>query len=118
MDAARRKDVGALESFLGEEFVLISARLGFVTRQSWFEVIPSYNVREFEYVNSEISVYGNTAISNSHYRQEADFDGQDLSSPFYVTDVWVHREGRWQVVARHSSIPAEGSWASWEGKKT
>ena len=118
MDAARRKDVGALESILGEEYVLISARLGFVDRRSWLDAIPSYNIREFEYVDSEISVYVDTAVSNSRYRQEADFGGQDLSSPFYVTDVWVHRDGRWQVVSRHTSIPTEGSWASWEGKQT
>ena len=118
MDAARRKDVATLEGILAEEYVLISARLGFVDRQAWLDAIANYNISEFDYLDSEIHVYGEVAVSNSHYRQVADFGGQDLSSPFYVTDLWVYRDGRWQVVVRHSSIPVEGSWASWEGQES
>lgn len=109
MDAVRRKDFDALDQILAAEYVLISARLGFVDRQRWLEVARDYNIEKFEYTDSQIHVYGDTAVSNSRYQQKADWRGEDLSVPFYLTDVWVHRHGRWQVVSRHSSIPVEGS---------
>jgi ketosteroid isomerase-like protein len=104
MEAARRKDEPLLNTILGDEYVLISARLGFVHRGGWLAMGPDYNIEEFEYVASDINVYGATAVSNSRYRQKATFKGQDLSAVFYLTDVWVNRDGRWQVVTRHSSI--------------
>jgi hypothetical protein len=30
---------------------------------------------------------------------------------FLITDTWIHRDGRWQVIARHSSLPAEAGEA-------
>jgi ketosteroid isomerase-like protein len=57
-------------------------------------------------VESDIQVYGDTAISNSRYRQKATYKEQAVSGVFYLTDVWVKRDGRWQVVTRHSS-PAQ-----------
>jgi hypothetical protein len=104
MEAAARKDERVLNQILGEEYVLISARLGFVDRESWLGMGPDYNIDEFEYLESDIHLYGATAVSNSRYRQRATFKGEDLSLAFYLTDVWVNRDGRWQVVTRHSSI--------------
>ncbi|MGH2529850.1 MAG: nuclear transport factor 2 family protein [Actinomycetota bacterium] len=104
MEAASRKDERVLNQILGEEYVLISARLGFVDRESWLAMGSDYNIEDFEYLESDVHVYGATAVSNSRYRQKATFKGEDLSVVFYLTDVWVKREGRWQVVTRHSSI--------------
>lgn len=104
MEAASRKDESVLSQILGSEYVLISARLGFVDRDGWLAMGPDYNIEEFEYLESDIHVYGATAVSNSRCRQNATFKGADLSAVFYITDVWVKREGRWQVVTRHSSI--------------
>jgi ketosteroid isomerase-like protein len=104
MEAASRKDEQVLDDILGDEYVLISARLGFVDRRGWLAMGPDYDIEEFEYLESDIRVYGDTAVSNSRYRQTATFKGQDLSVVFYLTDVWVKRDGRWQVVTRHSSI--------------
>lgn len=28
----------------------------------------------------------------------------DLSHELHVTDVWVRREGRWQIVRRHATV--------------
>jgi ketosteroid isomerase-like protein len=104
MDAATRRDEPALEAILGDEYVLISARLGIVDREGWLAMGPDYEIQEFEYLESDIHVYGATAVSNSRYRQGASFKGQGLSALFYLTDVWVKRDARWQVVTRHSSI--------------
>lgn len=104
MEAASRKNEPVLEDILADEYVLISARLGFVDRNGWLAMGPDYDIEEFEYLESDINVYGDTAISNSRYWQKATINGKDLSVEFYLTDVWVKRGERWQVVTRHSSI--------------
>jgi len=65
---------------------------------------PEYTIEEFDYLESEIHVYEETAVSNSRYRQKATYKSEDISGVFYLTDIWVKRDGRWQVVTRHSSI--------------
>lgn len=40
----------------------------------------------------------------SRYEQQATVFGEDRSGAMLVTDVWVKRDGRWQVVARHTSM--------------
>jgi len=104
MEAASRKDDSVLRQILGDEYHLISGRLGFVDKQSWLAMGSDYNIEEFEYIESEINVYRDMAVSNSRYRQKATYRGEDLSAVFYLTDVWVKRDGRWQVVTRHSSF--------------
>ena len=49
-------------------------------------------------------IYGDTAVSNSRYLQKATYKGEALSGAFYLTDVWVKRDDRWQAVTRHSSF--------------
>jgi ketosteroid isomerase-like protein len=104
MEAGILKDEPVLETILADEFVLISARLGFVDRNGWLAMGQDYDLEEFEYLESDINVYGRTAISNSRYCQKATVSGKDLSVEFYLTDVWVKQGERWQVVTRHSSI--------------
>ena len=48
-------------------------------------------------------MYGNTAIINLWFYQEAIANGKDWSGVFLLTDVWVRKKSEWQVVARHSS---------------
>lgn len=104
MEAAIRKDEPVLRQILADEYHLIAGRLGFVDKDGWLAMGSEYTIKEFEYLESDIHVYGTTAVSNSRYRQEATYMGEDLSELFYLTDVWVKRDGRWQVVTRHSSI--------------
>ena len=112
MDAVRRKDHETLDRILADEFTLISARLGFIERAQWLSVVGQYDIEDFEYEHSDIHVYGQVAVVNSRYSQKATFGDQDLSSIFLVTDVWVNRDDRWQVVTRHSSVPTESqAWA-------
>ena len=104
MEAATRKDEQVLRQILGDEYHLIAGRLGFVDKDGWLAMGPDYTIEEFEYMESDIHVYGDTAVSNSRYWQKATYQGTDLSGEYYLTDVWVKRDGRWQVVTRHSSI--------------
>jgi ketosteroid isomerase-like protein len=103
MEAAIRKDEPVLRQILGTEYHLIAGRLGFVDKESWLAMGPHYTIEAFEYIESDIHVYGEVAVSNSKYRQKATYKREDRSGVFYLTDIWVKRDGRWKVVTRHSS---------------
>ena len=57
----------------------------------------------FEYEEMLVEVVGDTAVTMSRTRQEATIAGNDWSATLHVTDVWVRRDGTWQVIARHGS---------------
>ncbi len=113
MDALAEKDVAVLEKTLATEFTIIgvgsTAEDAIGTRQEWLEVglkrsFPKHQVRI-------LKVHQLSKVAVVHGVLTADYPpmpwapkGGTLS--FLITDTWVHRDERWQVVARHSSLPA------------
>jgi hypothetical protein len=103
MTAAQRHDRTRLEALLAKEFTVIGV-LGEVDRDTWLDnAAGPYEIDEFAFEELDVDVYGSTAVLCSRYRQTARLDRRDLSGTFLVTDVWVRRDGRWQVVRRHAT---------------
>jgi len=46
-----------------------------------------------------------TAVTSYRIQAEATFEGTEINRQFFITNVWLKREGRWQVVARHTAQP-------------
>src|SRR6202521_1903031 len=56
----------------------------------------------------QVRVYGDTAIVTGRVPEKGAFNGRSLNSQSRYTDVWVRRNGRWQVVAAQSTrLPQE-----------
>jgi ketosteroid isomerase-like protein len=103
-EAIQRRDVRAVEQFLGHEYSLMAPGFGEVARSRWLEVLAEYVIDIYDFSDVKIHAYGDdTAVMRSKYTQKATVGGQDRSGSMLVTDVWVKRDGRWQVVARHTS---------------
>ena len=97
-------DADRLEMLLAREFTLLGAA-GELDRAGLLEAAAgSYVIDEFAYEEIDPEVYGDTALVVSRYEQTARLDGRDVSARLHVTDVWVRREGRWQIVRRHATI--------------
>jgi len=97
-------DSGRLETLLAREFTLLGAA-GELDRQGLLEAAAErYVIEDFAYEEIDPEVYGNTAVVVSRYRQAARLDGQDVSARLHMTDVWIRRDGRWQIVRRHATI--------------
>jgi ketosteroid isomerase-like protein len=102
--AVQEHDRGRLEELLGAEFSLQGAA-GELDREAFLEAAAGpYEIDDFAYDEIDPQVYGNTAVIVSRYRQRAELAGRDLSHELRVTDVWVRRNGRWQVVRRHATV--------------
>jgi uncharacterized protein (TIGR02246 family) len=56
----------------------------------------------------QVRVYGETAIVTGRVTEKGTFNGRSLNSQSRYTDVWVRRNGRWQVVAaQNTRLPQE-----------
>ena len=103
-EAVQRRDRAMLESLVGPEFTLTSATTGVVPRAAWLQsALTAYLVEWFEFERMDVDLYGHVAVVNARYSQRAVWEGEPLAYTFLLTDVWVSRDARWQVVARHSS---------------
>jgi uncharacterized protein (TIGR02246 family) len=61
----------------------------------------------------KVRVYGDTAIVTGRVTEKGTFNGRSLNSQSRYTDVWVKRNGRWQVVAaQNTRLPQESSPAA------
>ncbi len=112
MDAWRRRDRDALEKILAPEFTLTSARSDrLMMREEWLAAAMTRATNEsFHYEDFVINEFGDAAVVRSRMSQQASVDGQPWDGTFMLTDVWIRRDGRWQVVARHSSTPPSKSF--------
>jgi Domain of unknown function (DUF4440) len=93
-----------LEELLGAEFSLQGAA-GELDRGAFLEAASGpYEIDDFAYDEIDPEVYGNTAVLVSRYRQRARLGERELSHEMRVTDVWVRRHARWQIVRRHATV--------------
>lgn len=112
MEAVVKRDREVLDRIMGEEFTLASAySTGERTSKAQFmkNVLESVKAQEFTYHDSHADLYGDVAVFKTGVRSKYNFDKDDRSGDYLITDVWVKREGRWQVVCRHSSIPVKAA---------
>jgi hypothetical protein len=104
--AVQRHDRPRLEELVAREFTLNGAA-GQMDRETFMEAAAGpYEIDEWSYEEIDPEVYGDTAVLVSRYRQTARLDGRDVSAHLHVTDIWVRREGRWQIVRRHGTLAA------------
>ena len=101
--AVQEHDISRLDALLAEEFSLDGAA-GTLARDELMEAATgAYAIEDFGYQEIDPQVYGNTAVVVSRYRQTASLGGRDASAELRITDVWVRRDGRWQIVRRHAT---------------
>ena len=105
MAAALRFDVETACSYLAPEFTMVTSRGSLVNAEQWRTNLSGrITSGGGGFLESDVKVYGDTALMLSRWQHQATFDGKDWSGTMYITDVWIKRDGRWQVVRRHSSI--------------
>ena len=99
-------DMDKLERFVGQEYTLAANNFPGgrtrLSRQEWMATVPAYEVHSYEFANVIVNTYEDAAVVLADLELRATVLGEDRSGSFAVTDVWVKRDDRWQVVARSS----------------
>lgn len=99
-------DMDQLERIVGQEYTLAAnnfpgGRTRF-SRQEWMATVPLYEVHSYAFSNVVVHDYEDVAVVLAELELRATVRGEDRSGGFTVTDVWVKRDERWEVVTRSS----------------
>jgi ketosteroid isomerase-like protein len=61
-------------------------------------------LESFVLTDLKVHVYGDTGVVTGRNTVKATFKGKDISGAYRFTDVFVKRDGRWQVVATQGTV--------------
>jgi ketosteroid isomerase-like protein len=113
MEAVKLNDFAALEQILGDEYVYTATGQGRWSRQGWLDTVAVYDLHSIEYTELDVREYGDVAVVIASANLSATVAGEPRNGTVLLTDTWVRRDGRWQVVARSSVLaPSPGANAS------
>jgi ketosteroid isomerase-like protein len=100
-----KKDVPVLERLLADDFNGTSpAAHTFTKRQAIADLTSGeYVVEAMDLDEISVNVYGNTAVSFTSQEEKSKYFDKDTSGHYHFTDVWIKKDGNWQVVASHGS---------------
>lgn len=104
MDAMKRQDAAVLEQMLAPEFTLAglaAPNRPSVGRSVWIDNTLHHLTIESEgFDETHASLFGDTAVVNAVFSWKGAFYGEAFTDKVTLVDVWVRRDGRWQVVSR------------------
>jgi hypothetical protein len=111
--AIRTRDDAKLKMILADELMVMTAR-GLVTKDVWLEGARRLEILTIEVKEARGAVYGDTAVVWSRNAYTAKVPAADptaaptdVSATNWLTDVYVKRDGRWQLVSRQSTPVAK-----------
>lgn len=108
IDIVIRRDQVAADRILGDEFRLTGPELTRLstgraaTKEDWLKTLPLIETRSFDLHDAQITIYGKTAVVFVRATLDWSVQGRQLPTNYMLTDIWINREGRWQVVTRVS----------------
>ena len=104
--AFRTSDYAYLDRILAPEFTLVGIRstgVSTVTRADWLATTRVMIFRAFDARVLSVEVFGDAAVVTMDGSWTIDWNDRHIDERFLLTDVWVARNAKWQVVRRHSS---------------
>lgn len=111
-DALCSRDMDRLRELVHPDFVLIGTRqtgpfqMG---RDEWLEAIQRRDVVGIELEIRDASIFETVMIGTVHARWRLKYMRREIEDCVMLTDVWIHEDGRWQAIRRHSTPAPEGS---------
>jgi uncharacterized protein (TIGR02246 family) len=104
-EAMKNADARTMGELFADEFVYQTLQGLTHTKPSYIAVFVSGDVKinSFERENSRVRFYGDTAVVMATTHLDIAFKGEARQVSLFYTNVWVKRDGRWQLVARQST---------------
>ena len=104
MNAMLSQDSALLVKLMTPEFILYSWDGSSNTpRDRWISnLLNKLRIVNWEQTSIHAKVYGETAVVNSLYKWQGTHTGRQFDAAGFLTDVWVKRNNKWQVLSRSS----------------
>ncbi|MBX9630017.1 MAG: nuclear transport factor 2 family protein [Burkholderiales bacterium] len=99
------QDRAALAAILADEFIYHQPSGRVQDKAGYIEQVTGGDVRikKAERYDIRINVYGTSATATGSTRVDVELKGEPKQFDLRFLDVWVKRDGRWQIVARQSA---------------
>ena len=97
------KNKPEIEKILGAEFFYNQPDGTYKDRSAYIESTLKDNMIQAERYNVETEVIGNTAIIQGNAKVLVNLGGTPTPFDLRYLNVWVFRDGRWQLIARQSA---------------
>jgi hypothetical protein len=113
-DALCSRDMDRLRALVHADFVLIGSRASgafMMGREEWLEAIQRRDVDAIELEVRDATELENVMVGTVLARWRVKYLGRIIEDCVLLTDVWVHDEGRWQAIRRHSTPAPAGECA-------
>jgi ketosteroid isomerase-like protein len=104
-EAMKNVDASTLDQIFAEEFVYQTLQGITHTKASYIKAVTSGDtkINSYQRSNSRVRFYGDNAVVMAHAQLNVSFKGEPRDVSLFYTNVWVKRDGRWQLVARQST---------------
>lgn len=104
--AEMRLDVATLDRTSDD--IMVTAPIGIVVDKPAVmaevqDAVANAQVEAFDKDDFKVRAFGDTAVASYRLTAQARYQGQPISQHLRLTDVWMKREERWQVVSRHTA---------------
>lgn len=107
--AEMRVDREALGRFYADD-MMVTAPIGIVVDKPLVEEelrrAATARVDVYDKDDIKVRAYGDTAVASYRLTVKGEHEGVEISQQFRITDVWLRREGRWQIISRHTAVMA------------
>ncbi len=106
-DSYRQHKIDILASLLAEDFVITVedgttfSKTGYITHSA----DSSVQVMVAELSDLKVHLHGNAAVVTGSYHEKGISNGKPYEYHDRLTDVWMKREGNWQVIASRYAVP-------------
>ena len=102
-----RLDVEALDRIYADD-IMVTAPIGLCVDKPAVmnevrQASQKAKIEKYDKDDLKVRAYGDTAVTSYRMTAEATFEGTEIKRQFCITNVWMRREGRWQIVARHTA---------------
>ncbi len=106
-ESYKTRDIDILSSLLADDFVItvedgsVYSKAGYISHSADSKV----HVQTAELSDVKVRIRGDAAFVTGAYHEKGESKGKTYEYHDRFTDVWMKRDGKWQVVSSHYSVP-------------
>ena len=102
-----RLDVEALDRIYADD-IMVTAPIGLCVDKPAVmaevrQAADKAKVERYDKGDLKVRAFGDTAVTSYRINAKATFEGTEIIREFCITNVWMKRHERWQIVARHAA---------------
>ena len=102
-----RVDVEALNRIYADD-IMVTAPIGICVDKPAVmsevrQAASKAKIEKYDKDDLKVRAYGDTAVTSYRITAKAKFEEREINRLFCITNVWMKRQGHWQIVARHTA---------------